>query len=494
MQTVKVKGNHATVQFEKPYPTDAFRELMQFRVKGWFFIPAVKNGTWDGYVSLLKYHKISTGLYRALKTELEKTCEVRFEEHIDWNPALKFGPIPPSDREWQTECVAAMHQSMRYGGGTILAATSAGKTAMAAQFYASCPGNHLFVVDQRKLMYQAQADLAQFLGEPVGIVGDQKFEPGRVTVGIIQTLKHLKKLTKLMDYLGHLTTVVVDELHTQLADKNFAVVGDIEPVARFGLTATLDLDNKEIALKSQAFCGPVIYTYNIARGMQDGILSKVTYHQIRFKPLKTPKEIKDAKELHALRPDLYQRIDGWKVNVLEHEEKHKALKKLVRGYLNRNRYIVILADKHAHIEVLRRRLDEFDPMVITGRVKKSRADDYIDLFERGVNRLIIASRVFNKGISIHRIDTIINVGELEDVNTIVQQIGRELRLHDDKNGAIFVDFGTTVGRYRETAQQRYEAVVAAGIPARIHYWERDRSAFFDAVRPPRAEELADATL
>lgn len=481
---MRVTGDHVSVKFEKPYPEQLFREAMSYRVKGWFFIPAVKNGTWDGYKSLITRGKVSTGLYRAIKQELEQTGGITFDEHIVLSDPPPIVPGIKSDRLHQNECVEAMIKSLPLGGGTILAATSSGKTAVAAFFYSQVSGNHLFIVDQRKLLHQARADIANFLKEPVGIVGDGYFEPGRVTVATIQTLDGIDKWgvqakqQRLMEYLGCLETTIVDEVHVQLSQRNFDVVGNLNPRARFGLTATLQLSEREVWLKVSAFSGPVIYTYPIERGIREGILSKVVYYQILFPPCVPQKEL-DAN------PGIDER---WEL-VVTAPDKNAALKMLTRGYLKRNRYLVTLADRHDHIDYASRMLHEFNPMIITGLTKRNKADDYIDQFERGINRHIIASRVFNKGISIKRIDTIINIGETEDANTIVQQIGRELRLHEAKDGAIFVDFGTTTYRYGKAARARLEAVKAAGIPVRVFHWGRDREAFFAACKPASQMEL-----
>lgn len=477
MQIVRVKGNHAHVKFEKPYPEELFRESMSYRVKGWFFIPAVKNGTWDGYKSLIVRHQVPTGLYRAIKSKLELSGEIQFDENIVLTdpPPLMEGFV--SDRDHQNECVAAMIESIPMGGGTILAATSSGKTATAAFFYSQVSGNHLFLVDQKKLLHQARADIAAFLHEPVGIVGDGFFEPGRVTVATIQTLSNIGKQERLMQYLGCLETIIADEIHVQLNMRNFDLVANLTPRARFGLTATLQMDQLEVWLKIGAFSGPVIYEYPIERGIREGVLSKVVYYQILFNPKVSARELMENPE-----------IDEWLENVVAHPEKNSVLKMLVHGYLKRNRYLVMLADKHLHIDRLERVLHEFSPARITGLVKTKIADEYISLFERGINRLIIASRVFNKGISIKRIDTIINVGETEDANTIVQQIGRELRLHEDKDGAIFVDIGTTTGRYGKAARARLKAVIKAGIPTKVFHWPKDREVLFKTIKPPKQTE------
>jgi superfamily II DNA or RNA helicase len=490
VEHVKVTGNHAHVKFSRPYPEAEFREAMSYRVKSWFFIPAVKNGTWDGYKSLLAHHTISTGLYRAIRSQLEHINEIKFDECIELNdppPALEGFR---SDRVYQNDAVQAMIDSVPLGGGTVLAATASGKTAVAGLFYSRVDGNHLFIVDQRKLLHQSRKDIAHWLQEPVGIIGDGKFEIERVNVATIQTLSNPKKVEKLLRWLGCLETVVVDEIHVQLSRRNFEVVANLQPRARFGLTATLQMDDKEVWLRVSAFSGPIIFTYPIERGIREGVLSKVRYVQIRFPPIVTPSEIKRdkerAKDFDTGKIDKNMlTVDHLRDNILFHREKNICIRKLVRGYLKRNRYIVILADRLDHIEQVRKNTYEFDPQVISGRVKVVEQDKIIDLFERGINRLIIASRVFNKGISIKRIDTIINVGETEDANTIVQQIGRELRLHDDKNGSIFVDLAGTTGRGRESGEARLKAVRAAGIPAEVYSWNRDQQKFWDAVAPPK---------
>ena len=233
-----------------------------------------------------------------------------------------------------------------------------------------------------------------------------------------------------------------------------------------------------------------MFTYPIARGMDEGVLAKVKYVQLRFRPVVSPSELKQDKE-QAKNTDTgvidksllqHNHLLG---NVINHPEKRRVLRKLVRGWLSRDRYIVVLADRVSHVNLVADHLEDYDPQVVHGKIKRLIIDYYIDRFEKGINRLIVASGVFNKGISIKRIDAIINVGETEDANTIVQQIGRELRLHADKGTALFVDFAGSTGRSRETGQARLDAVRAAGIPTQVFTWEREPEAFWEAVRPPK---------
>lgn len=472
MQTVRVIGDHERITFVKPYPVESFRDAMKYRVDGYFFTRAYKNGFWDGYKSMMSNHSISTGLYRAMREQLARDNGVRFEEQIHWPAPPRLLPGEHSEREWQNECVAEMLRHLPLGGGILLAATASGKTRMAAYFYQRVPGNHLFLVDQRKLLHQAREDIAAVLsGETVGIVGDGQYDLQRVTVATVQTLAKKAKLKALLRYMGTLATVIVDELHVQLSKRNFNIVEAAKPLARYGLTATLQTEKDEVNLRASSFAGPVIYKYPIERGIREGVLSSAKYVQIRFVPHVSARELKE------------QELDDWTENVLQHPDKHTALRRLTHGYLKRDRYVVVLADLHKHIDKIHQTIMEYQPMLATGKVKLDRINGHIEDFEAGRHRLILASRVFNKGISIRRIDTVISLGETEDENTIVQQIGRALRLHDEKRGVLFVDFACTTGKFRAAGAKRLQAVKDAGIPTEVYRWDRERQQFFTAVKP-----------
>jgi len=268
----------------------------------------------------------------------------------------------------------------------------------------------------------------------------------------------------------------------QLNSRNFEVVNTIQPRARFGPTATLQMQDREIWLRASSFSGPVIFTYPAERGIREGVLSQVRYIQILFAPAIREADLKRA--ALAKWP-----VDEWWQNTVAHPEKNRCLKLLMNGYMSRNRYIVVLADKLKHIAYVNNLLDKHDPNVIKGDMKIEAIDDIINVFEQGLARLIIASRVFNKGVSINRIDTIVSLAEMGDANTIVQQIGRELRLHEDKGEAIFIDFGTT-GRGGRAAKARLAAVQAAGLPIEVYEWGRQQQAFWRACKPSKCDSEA----
>jgi superfamily II DNA or RNA helicase len=99
--------------------------------------------------------------------------------------------------------------------------------------------------------------------------------------------------------------------------------------------------------------------------------------------------------------------------------------------------------------------------------------------------VIIASKVFKKGISINRLDLIIDAAGRKNREDAVQKFGRGVRRHKHKRGLIYLDISDTDYRDKErdeknplakAARRRKKALKAAGINIHTYQWNHKSSA------------------
>jgi superfamily II DNA or RNA helicase len=412
---------------------------------------------WDGKIQLLKRNRLSSGLFRATRKEVEETLGIEFEvsydrESLPLREAIGFSDDP--HYRHQNACVQKMLDCTAKGGGIILAATGAGKTAIAAMYFSAVEEQCLFVVDQVDLLYQQQKELAVWLHEDIGVVGDSTYTVKRITVATRQTLSLYMRDAKFRRWYDGIAVIIVDELHEQMGKTNFKVLEAISPLVVFGLTATLQMTQKEVRLKSYAFAGPVIFRFPLDTGIKRGVLNPVKVLQLLFPTIGDPNPTYAA---HHLEDILIQ--------VVENEEKQSACQAIVQLLRDYNRCIVILTNRVAQLKTVDELFKKRRGLAY-GAIKTRERQKAIQDFESGKIHLLIANKVFKKGVNIKRVDSMIDMAEMYSKNDAAQKLGRVVRLHDDKGMALYIDFGTQEGRYGKFANSRRRALRKLGIPVK----------------------------
>lgn len=415
--------------------------------------PLVDLPGWDGRKNMLKRKSLPAGLFRATWKDAAEALGLKFEIISKLPARLSFLPgIAPAEGEYsfQNNCATSMANAAVFGGGLVIAATGAGKTATTARFLSKLPISSLFVVDQKNLLYQTQEELSRWLDKPVGVVGDSKFQPEQHTAATIQTLQRHLNDPKFKQWFNQVEIVIVDEIHEQLNRRNFELLETIKPMARYGLTATLALTQKETRYRAYAFAGPVLFDFTYQEGVERGVLAKGRVLQLLFPPLGFSKN-----------PNLEYRS-----NVIDNLYKRQAFVSIAKLLYSKERYTIALADRREHLGNLSAALD-VPHSCLSGLVdQEDRVEDQED-FEAGEYRTILASRIFKKGVNIKRVDALVDLAERPSTNDARQKFGRGSRIHEDKGELLYIDFGThTNTRLERSANARARALRAQGIPVR----------------------------
>jgi superfamily II DNA or RNA helicase len=491
-EPVDVVLKNRTALLVRPYPYEAIVDHLKFRVDGFEFMQSKYPG-WDGYIKLLKNDTMGAGLFLAMREKIERAASVSFRVEDrrrppELKPTLDLVFNTPSTRTYQWDCVKKMIEAS-CTGGLVLSATGTGKTFIAAMYMKMLVGNAVFVVDELQLLKQAQAELSNVLGEPVGQVGKSVFDPKRVTVATIQTMHLHRRDLKFAPWAKSLQCIFLDEVHLALNRRNFETVNAIKPPVVFGLTATLELRKRRVALQAFNTCGPVIFEFPLEQGVKEGFLSPgvVVFmdHVNHFEKTNTRwyfNKGKSAKEYAAA--------------IVENKNRLDLVCRIVREAVRRDKYVIVLVERLKHILSLTKALGDVPHGIACGLVKVDSRINAGKNFEKGNIRLIIANKVFKKGINLKRVDVIIDAAAMRNKNDAVQKYGRGVRMCEGKNGLIYFDIcdKTPVGakkhRFEAAAEERRAALKSRGLVTCRAHETMDMKHVFDRAEEELAKVVA----
>lgn len=444
--------------------TDEQRETLDtelsFALPGAYFMPKTK--WWqDGRKHFLYRDGLSTGLFLAVKQRLQKKFGFWFDVTTDYTAVERTKDQTRSDRPYQNQCVEAMLSTPV--GGLVLGATGSGKTYIVGLYLKKVTEQAVFIIDELTLLFQARKEIQRVLGEPVGIIGKGKWEPERVTVATIQTLHLHRSTPRYRAWAKGIGVVIIDEIHLAINRRNFVVVKYLRPKVCFGLTATLQLQKKEVRFRAYEVCGPTLFKYPLHQGVAEGYLS----HGL----------VVMADCYHDGVPSYWRGLEGYQEAytsiITEHHERNHRIVNIVEAAYNAGHHVVLLCDRVPHIRELGRLLAGIPHCLVYGAVPVEERQAACRDFDEGKLRLIIANRVFKKGIDIKAITFIIECSGSKDPNDCIQKYGRGVRMSPGKDGLVYVDIrdrqtseGKSLGYahvFSDAAAERVKAFRKAGI-------------------------------
>ncbi len=321
------------------------------------------------------------------------------------------------------------------GKGLVVAATGVGKTYIAA-FDSAGYRRVLFLAHREEILRQAEASYRVVSPDSKRgfYTGERKDEGADIYFASVQTLSrnnHLQNFKK--DYFDY---IVVDEFHHAAADSYMAVLNYFEPRFLLGLTATpFRMDNRDIF----ALCDDnVIYEVYLKDAINRDLLAPFKYYGIFD---------------HTDYDQVEYRQGKYVVEDLERELSRKERADLVLEKYK------LLAGKRAlgfcvsikHAEYM---ADFFNRHGIAAASVHSGSDDgeyrmerkeAVEALESGELKVIFAVDIFNEGVDIPSIDTVLFLRPTESFIVFLQQLGRGLRKEEGKEHLAVLDF---IGNYK----------------------------------------------
>lgn len=401
------------------------REACKARPEGYQYSKKFRQHRWDGYISLMGgFAKFPTGL---LSVVLEKLDERGYKYNLkrNGNHTTEMTDVKLEGIELRDYQLDAINKLIQAGRGTAQMATNSGKTEVMAGIIKSLGFPQTVVLLHRKeLMYQTQERFEKRLGCNIGIIGDGVWEPGNITITMIQTLAN--KIDGFM--LDGNMLVMVDECHHISSQQMLDVLCQIPGRYRFGFSGTPLKYDVLSDMKLMGATGPVVVEVANKLLMDEGYsaIPKIQITRIKW-AYKSDEDLKYA--------------DAYKKLLVDNFIRNNAIRAQA---LDANGNVLILVNQIAH----GKRLEHMIPGSIfvngsdTTEYRKMVLDTMRD--DKGI---FIASPIFDEGIDVPAINHLILAAGGKSHIKVLQRLGRGMRRKDGDNRLYVYDFLDVGNKY-----------------------------------------------
>lgn len=364
-------------------------------------------------------------------------------------PRIYLSPIELRPEPFQSRLLEQIELSRLQGHhrNLLVAATGTGKTVMAALDYQRLRQRFrrarlLFVAHRREILEQSLATFRHALRDAsfgelwVGGHRPDRFEH---VFASIQTLSATGLHNLAPD---HFDVVVVDEFHHAAAQTYTLVLEHVQPRELLGLTATPERgDGLQIlhwfdhriaaelrlwdAVEQQRLC-PFAY-YGICDGVD---LTRVTWRR------GTGYDVSELDQL-VTGNDVLARLIITKVG--EHAPDAQSMRAL--GFC--------VSVRHAEFMARQFTAAGLPAVAVCGATPEAQRAEALRQLADGTLRAIFAVDLFNEGVDIPAVDTLLLLRPTDSPTVFLQQLGRGLRRHPGKNACTVLDF---VAQHRKEFQ------------------------------------------
>ena len=321
-----------------------------------------------------------------------------------------------------------------YDKGLVIVATGLGKTYLAI-FDSMNYKKVLFVVHREEILNQAKNSFEKIYGDKktYGFFNGSKKEVGAdITFASIATLGKEEYLNESYFSENYFDYIIIDEVHHGTGKNYQKLLDYFQPKFLLGLTATPERNDNGDIYKICDY--NIVYECNFITGINKGWLSPFEYFGIYDNvdysniPWRSGKY--DLKELE---------------NALIVEERANLVYKKYSYYKKEKSIAFCASIKHA--EYMNNFFKEkgVKTIVLTGNNTSEKRKKEIQNLKEGKIEIIFVVDIFNEGLDIPAIDTILLLRPTSSYTIFMQQVGRGLRLCEGKTKLRILDF---VGNYK----------------------------------------------
>jgi superfamily II DNA or RNA helicase/HKD family nuclease len=323
----------------------------------------------------------------------------------------------------------------------VVAATGTGKTVVAAFDYKryceehpGCPNRLLFVAHREEILQQSLACFRNVLHDANfgdALVGT--YEPNQTDHLFVSIqMIHSRGVARIIGDPGDYDYVVVDEFHRAAADTYESFLGYIDPDVLLGLTATPErMDRKDIM---GWFGGRIAAEIRLPEAIDRGLLCPFQYFGVT--------DVVDLDQLRWTRGgyDSHDLDTKYSSNA----ERAELIVAAVHKYCGRSVDVrglgFCVSIEHAKFMADFFSRSGIPSVAISAETRvDERSAVQTKLRNREVN-FIFAVDLFNEGIDIPELDTVLFLRPTESLTVFLQQLGRGLRTMEGKECLTVLDF------------------------------------------------------
>lgn len=357
------------------------------------------------------------------------------------SPDLAFVAVDIHPRPHQVDILEALEAERELHGRSqnlVVAATGTGKTVVAALDYrrlrnAMGTASLLFVAHRKEILQQSLQTFRTVLRD--GSFGSlwvdgQRPADGRYVFASIQSLSQFDLGLMPREQFD---VVIVDEFHRAEAATYQALLKHLAPKQLLGLTATPErTDGTNVAA---FFDGRVAYEMRLWDALDEGILCPFQYFGVAdntdLRRIEWRSGKYDPAALEALYVDqgvaraalIAEKVDS----IVDDRTAMHAL-----GYCATVRHAQFMSEQFNKIGIA--------SQYVTGDTASQERAEALTKLRRGELNVIFAVDVFNEGVDLPEVDTVLFLRPTESATIYLQQLGRGLRLCEGKRCLTAIDF------------------------------------------------------
>ena len=324
----------------------------------------------------------------------------------------------------------------------VVAATGTGKTVVSAFDYkrfADRNPHHnrlLFIAHRQEILLQSARTFRSVMGDPnfgECWVGDTK--PQNSLDHLFVSIKMLNnRLDDTFREMGadHYDYIVIDEAHHATADSYQRIISFFKPKILLGLTATPERMDGQSLLPD--FGGKISAEIRLPESLDEGLLTPFQYLCISDSVDLSDNELMVGNKF----------IDTRLSERLCNTERVSLIIKKLQQYLsdeNNCRALCFCVDQR-HAQFMAQRFSEvgFRAAWLTSATPKDERLQLQKSIRKGEINYLFVVDIFNEGVDIPEIDTILFLRPTDSLTIFLQQLGRGLRLSPGKEFLTVFDF------------------------------------------------------
>lgn len=315
--------------------------------------------------------------------------------------------------------------------GLLISATGTGKTYFAAFDVKKVRAKKiLFLAHRKTILNKAVETFKNIIDDKkIGVYTEETFDKNDYVFAMVQTLtkdRHLLKFSK-----NEFDYIIIDEVHHGGAKSYQKIIDYFEPKFLLGMTATPErTDDFNIF---ELFDYNIVFEMRLYDALKENLLCPFHYFGISDIRI-NGKEIDEKTTIKELVMD--DRIN----HIIEKSNYYGYCGNVLRGliFVSRKEEAKIMAEKFNERGI--------KANYLLGDATDAERENTIRKLENGEINYIITVDIFNEGVDIPSVNQIILLRPTLSSIVYIQQLGRGLRKHKDKDFVIILDF---IGNYEK---------------------------------------------
>ena len=417
--------------------------------------------TFDSYWQSAEYSDYSDP---AIKDHFASIIAAHNNEHSGLSVLFNIRPYP-----YQEEILEALHAARTISGrnrNLLVAATGTGKTVVAAFDYKRMIESKvvptddgrmpslLFIAHRREILEQAQATFRNVLSDKnFGelFVGGERPSLGQHVFASVQSLQRNAE-----QYAGnHFDVVIVDEAHHSSAPSYLKILEKINPQQMLFMTATPERTDG-VSIQELFFDNRITAEIRLWDAIDRGQLCPFNYFGLSDgTDLRRIKWSSGGYDIQGL-TGIYTGNDARVQLIMKEMQMH------VHDIGQMRALGFCVSVKHAKYMAAKFNENKIAAIAVHGDSSTEERESAISDLKSGNIKIIFAVDLFNEGVDIPNIDTLLLLRPTDSPVLFQQQLGRGLRLADNKSCLTVLDFiGQSHNKF--SWENRLRPMLASGV-------------------------------